>query len=112
MRICLWSLIAALLLLGSSSTLAAAESEREWFMATPCEFETDKGRDVQCGIFYVPEDRGQQKTVFLGLPVAIFAATGPTDGNDPILHLDGGPGTLEITRFWSGRWWLASPRPE
>lgn len=95
MRFRLWPLIAVLAALGAYSSTAAAASDREWFMATPCEFDTDKGRDVQCGIYYVPEDRSQQKTVFLGLPVAIFTATEPTNGNDPILYLDGGPGTLE-----------------
>ncbi len=106
----LWPLIATFLVIGHHASGALAAPDREWFMATPCPFDTSEGRDVRCGIYFVPEDRSQRQTIFLGLPVAIFTAIEPTNGNDPILYLDGGPGTLEDRsdtewiEYWRG--WL------
>lgn len=113
MRRALLTLITALIVLGTHPFLAesaSVDAGREWFMATPCPFETDSGREVRCGILLVPEDRAQRHTLFLRLPVAVFSAIEPANGKAPILYLDGGPGTLE-NRFdpdWIDYWrgWL------
>jgi len=87
--------LTVLSLFSVSADNATAAEVREWYLPTPCPFEAGDGREVHCGILFVPEDRQQLKTAFLSLPVVVFSAIEPASGQEPILYLDGGPGSLE-----------------
>jgi pimeloyl-ACP methyl ester carboxylesterase len=61
------------------------------FQAADCPFATPRGREIECGILIVPEDRSDANAPRIELAVAIVTAP---DGSSeaPIIYLAGGPG--------------------
>jgi pimeloyl-ACP methyl ester carboxylesterase len=57
--------------------------------------------DVECGYLTVPEDRENPESPTIRIAVAIFHATGNNPASDPLLFLDGGPGSRTLDA-WSG----------
>lgn len=67
------------------------------FHAAACPFTpatgVAEGRDVRCGYVVVPQDHSQPKGPVIKLAVAVFASPNPSPKPDPVLILNGGPGT-------------------
>ena len=67
------------------------------FRKTACGFRLPARADLSCGELTVPEDRRDPTGRTIQLKVAIFKSRNPNPPADPIIYLDGGPGshTLE-----------------
>lgn len=88
------------------------------FQTAPCPFKPAagvvEGRDVQCGYLTVPEDHSRPQGSTIRLAVAIFKASYSNPAPDPVIDLQGGPGTellanlgpvltpTNITNVWPG----------
>ncbi len=105
-------LLAGMLLMGSAAVVPAnAGGARDWpvYEEVTCEAPQFDGRlpadlDAECGLLTVPENRKRPmvegNTVVL--PVAILKATGPNPAPDPVLMLNGGPGSGGLEYFLGG----------
>jgi pimeloyl-ACP methyl ester carboxylesterase len=66
------------------------------FMRTNCLFQIPRGATVECGFVAVPEDRNGDPTGTIGLAVAIYRSTSHSPAPDPVIFLQGGPGSSAI----------------
>lgn len=75
------------------------------FVQRPCWFAMPAPREAVCGHLYVYENR-ETKRKLVRLPVIRFQATGvrPTD---PVLFIQGGPGSPATTGDDAGRYWAS-----
>jgi pimeloyl-ACP methyl ester carboxylesterase len=68
------------------------------FQTTSCPFKLAagvvEGKDVQCGYLTVPADHSRPRGPTIRLAVAIFKASYSNPAPDPVIDLQGGPGTL------------------
>ncbi len=62
------------------------------FEEGPCRFEPPAGHSPRCGIVAVPMDWDRDEGE-VELAVAVFASTAETPAEDPVIYLDGGPGS-------------------
>jgi len=69
------------------------------FEAGNCNFNKPAGARVTCGFVTVPEDRDGDLTDTVKIAVAVFHSSGSAPKPDPILYLQGGPGSEAIS--WS-----------
>lgn len=74
-----------------------------------CRFGNIEGHTVACGYLIVPEDRAQPGGRTIRLHVAVFKAESANPALDPIVYLDGGPGSnpLELAPLIFNRWFGA-----
>jgi pimeloyl-ACP methyl ester carboxylesterase len=67
------------------------------FQSAPCPFKPAagvvEGKDVRCGYMTVPEDHSRPQGPTIRLAVAIFKSASPSPAPDPVVDLQGGPGT-------------------
>ena len=67
------------------------------FQTTSCPFKLAagvvEGKDVRCGYLTVPEDHSRLRGTTIRLAVAIFKASSSHPAPDPVVDLQGGPGT-------------------
>jgi pimeloyl-ACP methyl ester carboxylesterase len=67
------------------------------FQTTSCPFKLAagvvEGKDVRCGYLTVPEDHSRPQGTTIRLAVAIFKASYSNPAADPVVDLQGGPGT-------------------
>jgi pimeloyl-ACP methyl ester carboxylesterase len=70
------------------------------FLEGPCRFEVPPGYEPRCGTVAVPADWETGDGTVL-LPVAVFASTADQPEADPVIYLDGGPGShaLETIQY-------------
>jgi pimeloyl-ACP methyl ester carboxylesterase len=75
---------------------------------SPCWFEKPPGREVSCGQLVVPEDWTTSDAREIHLPIVAFGAVRGSGGQEPIVFLNGGPGsrsrieTAEEISGWIG----------
>jgi len=94
-------LLAGLTYLGVSSRTAAISVPRGAHSGQlpmhPCTYSTGKGAyRADCGTLVVPEDRADARSRLIALPVIRILAHSPHP-LAPIFHLNGGPGTTNMT---------------
>jgi pimeloyl-ACP methyl ester carboxylesterase len=96
-----------LLVLGTHAIPAQAQpdppvAERPGFSPSDCPSKVPAGYTVECGTVTVPEDHSRPGSPSLQLPVAIVHSVGENPAPDPVLFIDGGPGsrTLDVMSFW------------
>ncbi|UCH52014.1 MAG: alpha/beta fold hydrolase [Chloroflexota bacterium] len=70
--------------------------EIEW---SPCQFEIPEGQTVKCGYLIVPEDRSQPDGTSIRLHFAIFKSKSNSPAPDPIVYLQGGPGSSALKQM-------------
>jgi pimeloyl-ACP methyl ester carboxylesterase len=90
-------LLVSLLLRPTSTTPSSA------FQSAPCPFKPAagvvEGRDLRCGYLTVPEDHSRPQGPTIRLAVAIFKASYSNPAPDPVVDLEGGPGTPALERW-------------
>ncbi len=88
------------LLLCSSLFLTGCRSHG--WREVDCPFDVPAGIDIQCGYLPVPENRSRQDGPVIRLQVAIIKPLGPQSAPDPVVVLNGGPGsqTLAGLEYW------------
>ena len=64
-----------------------------YFLRTACLYRIPPGANVTCGYLVVPEDRGHPAGKTIRLHVVIFKSSSAEPQPDPILLLNGGPGS-------------------
>lgn len=64
-----------------------------------CQFETSFGQDVTCFNFYVREDRSNPQSPEIRLHVALFKSYSDNPLPDPVVFLDGGPGSNALEKI-------------
>ena len=71
------------------------------FVDTECPFFVPAERKPRCGFILVPEDRGKADGRKIRIRAAVFKSESATPAADPIVFLDGGPGsnTLEGLQY-------------
>ncbi len=72
------------------------------FEKTDCKFKVPAGVQIQCGYVSVPEKRGQMGSPNIRLHVAVIQALDSHPEADPVVVLNGGPGsyTLAGMDYW------------
>jgi len=63
---------------------------------TPCQFDAPRGVRVTCGYVTVPETRTGNPSRTIRLAVAVFKSTSRNPAPDPVIFLQGGPGSAAI----------------
>ena len=63
------------------------------FEPIDCPFRVPEGATVECGFVDVPEDRSGDLTDTIRLPVAVYRSSSDTPAPDPVIYLQGGPGS-------------------
>lgn len=94
------------------STYAVDDKVR--FIEARCPFnipdDLSEGRDVLCGFVTVPQDRGNLDSTPIQIAVAVFYAAGDAPAPDPLIFLDGGPGSETLfATAWFGYDLLVRP---
>ena len=92
-------LVAALILLGLTAPIFSAEGQDATFEATPCP--RSMPYNVTCGSLTVPEDRSNPASRTITITAAIYH-TGSRLPAEPILFLDGGPGSRTLDAWSHG----------
>lgn len=77
----------------AESLPVAKEPAAPYFLRTACLYRIPAGANVTCGYLVVPEDRSQPTGKTIRLHVVILHSANPTPLPDPILLLNGGPGS-------------------
>ena len=79
------------------------------FVPTRCLFDVPEGATVECGFVDVPEDRNGDPSDTVRLPVAVYRSTSDSPAPDPVIYLQGGPGSGSLE--WSAGWyyWFVKP---
>lgn len=57
---------------------------------------------AECGTVTVPQDRAKPQGEIVRLAVAVFKANGPEPAPDPLIFLDGGPGSRTLDAYVTG----------
>lgn len=57
---------------------------------------------AECGTVIVPQDRANPQGESVRLAVAVFKASGPEPAPDPLIFLDGGPGSRTLDAYVTG----------
>jgi len=94
-----WLLIDPTIIQADGSGSSPANGQRPWFEATDCPFEIPEGRTIQCGYLVVPEDRSVADSPSIRLGLAILKSNHPTPAPDPLIVLNGGPGSPVVERL-------------
>ncbi|MFP4344656.1 MAG: alpha/beta hydrolase [Anaerolineales bacterium] len=63
------------------------------FVPEPCPFEVPEGVQVECGVVGVPETRRETPEGLVRLSVAIYHSHSSAPAEDPVVFLNGGPGS-------------------
>jgi len=66
-----------------------------FFESAECMFSV-KGENSRCGYVYVPEDRSNPNSPVIKLTVKLYKSTSPNPKPDPIVFLQGGPGSPSL----------------
>ena len=74
-------------------------SRSEAFQEADCDFEVPQEADVECGFVSVPENRESDSDNTVRLYVAIYHSFNPSPATDPIIFLQGGPGSKAVQPF-------------
>jgi pimeloyl-ACP methyl ester carboxylesterase len=69
------------------------------FEKTDCWFKKPIGRDVECGWLIVPEDHAKPEGKIIKLAVARFTSDADKPEPDPIVYLEGGPGSGPLKSY-------------
>ena len=69
------------------------------FEKTDCWFKEPLGRDVECGWLIVPEDHARPEGKTIKLAVARFKSDASQPAPDPIVYLEGGPGSSALKNY-------------
>jgi pimeloyl-ACP methyl ester carboxylesterase len=82
----------------------APEPERSGLLPSQCPMTLRDVYDTECGILIVPEDHTKPNSPSIQIAVAIVHSPNDNPAPDPILFIDGGPGsrTLDSMTFWLG----------
>lgn len=99
-RLLLLPLLISLLL--STQLIHAGTDSLVLFQPTPCPVQFPAGSLVECGTVTVPQDRAHPEERSVALAVAIFRAGRADAASDPLLYLDGGPGSRTLDAYALG----------
>jgi pimeloyl-ACP methyl ester carboxylesterase len=69
------------------------------FEKTDCWFKEPLGRDVECGWLIVPEDHAKPEGKTIQLAVARFKSDADQPALDPVVYLEGGPGSSALKSY-------------
>lgn len=83
----------------TATTMPAPATYQPVFAAEACEFKVPAGAAVECGFLTVPEERTGDLTDTIQLAVAIYRSPSANPAPDPVLFLQGGPGSSAVA--WS-----------
>ncbi len=81
--------------------LVSAEYPLE-FMPGTCPVQFAGGAEVECGVVTVPQDQLHPEQRSLSLAVAVFKARSDSPAPDPLIFLDGGPGSRTLDSLAGG----------
>lgn len=76
-----------------ASSAAPSPPAAPYFLHTACLYRIPAGADVTCGYLVVPEDRSQPDGKTIRLHVVIFKSASAAPQPDPLILLNGGPGS-------------------
>ncbi len=93
------TLVLLLTLLGLTAPIFSAQAQDATFEATPCP--RSMPYNVTCGSLTVPEDRSDPASRTITIAAAIYH-TGSRQPAEPILFLDGGPGSRTLDAWSHG----------
>ena len=82
--------------------LAAQSETLPLFEPGPCPVDFNVSSDVECGMVTVPQDRENPDEGTVRIAVAVFAARSPRAVDDPLILLDGGPGSRTLDSYQGG----------
>ncbi len=82
--------------------LSAQSDTTPVFEPAPCPVDFPAGVDVDCGMVIVPQDRAHADERTLRLAVAVFKAHRNNPVADPLIFLDGGPGSRTLDSYAGG----------
>ncbi|MBZ0294656.1 MAG: alpha/beta hydrolase, partial [Anaerolineae bacterium] len=99
-RVVLWIYLLGLLLPGV--VLNAQDDYIPEFVPGPCPVHFASGYEVACGTVTLPQDRLHPQERGLDIAVAVFKARSSSPAPDPLIFLDGGPGSRTLDAFVSG----------
>jgi len=95
--------ISVTILVGTSSSAHAQGSGIAQFAEASCPMplpeSLTEGEDIVCGYVAVPEDHADPDGKTIQLAVAILRSTGSHPASDPLIMLQGGPGTSALSTF-------------
>ncbi len=94
-----WLVIVCLLLLMAATVQAEAEPT---FSPGPCPAPFPAANRVECGVVTVPQDRLHREERSLSLAVAVFKTSSASPALDPLIFLDGGPGSRTLDSYANG----------
>jgi pimeloyl-ACP methyl ester carboxylesterase len=80
-------------------TPTAVAAGGKGFEKTDCWFKAPLGRDVECGWLTVPEDHAKPDGKTIKLAVARFKSDASNPEPDPIVYLEGGPGSGPLKSY-------------
>lgn len=87
----------------STPSLAYMQSQTEpVFVSVSCPVQFNSNTEVECGNVIVPQDRQHLDERSVSLSVAIFHAHSESPLPDPVLFLDGGPGSRTLDSYTNG----------
>ncbi|CAG1006263.1 partial Carboxylesterase A, partial [Anaerolineae bacterium] len=75
------------------------------FKMSRCAFEVPEGVNVKCGFVTVPEDRNGDSANTIQIAVAVYRRAVGAPASDPVVYLQGGPGSGAVTwipNFYEG----------
>lgn len=78
------------------SPLGTVQAKAASFETLPCTPPFPTGPSIRCGYLIVPEQRSTGNGKLIRLPVIIYKAAGPGVLPDPVLFLNGGPGSFSL----------------
>jgi pimeloyl-ACP methyl ester carboxylesterase len=90
------ALLSLLLFFAFTPLIALAAESLPRFEPAPCPA-TLPNRQVECGFLLVPEDRAQSNTPTIKIAVAVLKAIDANPAPDPILIVNGGPGSEALS---------------
>lgn len=103
MRVILVCAILVTLVGGTALSTYAQNPSAKSFVEAPCPMplpeSLTEGEDIVCGYVTVPEDHGTPGGKTIQLAVAILHSTSAHPASDPLIMLQGGPGTSALSTF-------------
>jgi pimeloyl-ACP methyl ester carboxylesterase len=95
-------LLSTIVFLLSISPLHAQSDIDPVFESSPCPVAFNVSTEVECGTVTVPQDRENPGERTVAIAVAVFKARSDTRAADPVILLDGGPGSRTLDSYAGG----------